>query len=128
MVTCNEEDITENKTYIEHPKLVIEVLSPNTERTDKRDKVLVYAHCFSIQEYVLVNWDFMLVQKITRKCTEGLYRIQWLDEWYNQADTIELETIDLSILVDDIYEDVLLPPSSLSEDLGKGRDQMLEAV
>src|SRR5689334_5051630 len=22
MVTCNEEDITENKTYIEHPKLV----------------------------------------------------------------------------------------------------------
>lgn len=70
----------------------------------------------------------MRVQKITRKCTEGLYRIQWLDEWYNQADTIELDTIDLSILVDDIYEDVLLPPSSLSEDSGKGRDQMLEAV
>lgn len=55
MVTCNEEDITENKTYIEHHKLVIEVLSPSTEGTDKRDKVLVYAHCFSIQEYVLVN-------------------------------------------------------------------------
>jgi Uma2 family endonuclease len=110
MVTCNEEDITENKTYIERPKLVIEVLSPSTERTDKRDKVLAYAHCFSIQEYILVNWDFMLVQKMTRKGTEGLDRIQWLDEWYNQGDTIELETIDLSVLVDDIYEDVILPP------------------
>jgi len=34
MVTCNEQDIAENKTYIEHPKLVIEVLSPSTEKTE----------------------------------------------------------------------------------------------
>src|ERR1700724_3534765 len=35
MVTCNEQDLTENKTYIEHPKLVIEVLSPSTEKYDR---------------------------------------------------------------------------------------------
>jgi len=39
MVTCNEKDIAENKTYVEHPKLVVEVLSPTTEKIDKRDKV-----------------------------------------------------------------------------------------
>jgi len=110
MVTCNKEDITENKTYIEYPTLVIEVLSPSTERRDKRDKVLAYAYCLSIREYILVSWDCMLIQKMTRKGTEGLDRIQWLDEWYNQGDSIELETIDLSIPVDDIYEDVILPP------------------
>jgi Uma2 family endonuclease len=34
MVTCDERDLaeTENPTYIEHPKLVIEVLSPSTEK------------------------------------------------------------------------------------------------
>src|SRR2546429_8236380 len=49
MVTCHEQDITENKTYIEHPKLVIEVLSPTTERDDRRDKFLTYTRCLSIQ-------------------------------------------------------------------------------
>lgn len=110
MVTCNEKDIAENKTYVEHSKLVIEVLSPSTERVDKRDKVLAYTRCPSIQEYVLVSWDFMLVQKMTRKGTEGLDKIQWLDEWYNQGDNVELETINLSLPVDSFYEDVILPP------------------
>ena len=110
MVTCNEKDITENKTYVEHPKLVIEVLSPTTERIDKRDKVLAYARCLSIQEYVLVSWDFMLVQKMTRKGIEGVNKIRWLDEWYNPGDSVELETIDLSIPVDNFYEDVILSP------------------
>jgi len=110
MVTCNEKDITENKTYVEHPKLVIEVLSPTTERIDKRDKVLAYARCLSIQEYVLVSWDFMLVQKMTRKDIEGVDKIRWLDEWYNPGDSVELETIDLSIPVDSFYEDVILSP------------------
>ncbi len=55
MVTCNEQDLTGNKTYIEHPKLVIEVLSPSTEKDDRMDKVWIYTQCLSIQEYILVN-------------------------------------------------------------------------
>src|SRR5947207_1194486 len=42
MVTCNEQDLDENKTYIEHPKLVIEVLSPSNEKDDRVDKVWIY--------------------------------------------------------------------------------------
>src|SRR5690348_16748002 len=63
MVTCSEKDIGENKAYIEHPKLVIEVLSPSTEKYDRMDKVWIYTQCPSIQEYILVNWDIMIVQK-----------------------------------------------------------------
>ncbi len=110
MVTCNEQDLTENKTYIEYPKLVIEVLSPTTEKDDRMDKVWIYTQCLSIQEYMLVNWDIMIVQKMTRKGTEGLDRFQWIDRWYHQGESIELETIGLTIPVDDIYEKVTLPP------------------
>jgi len=110
MVTCNEQDLTGNKTYIEHPKLVIEVLSPSNEKDDRVDKVWIYTQCASIQEYVLVNWDIMLIQKMTRKGTEGLASFQWIDTWYHQGENIELETIGLSIPVDDIYEKVTLPP------------------
>lgn len=110
MVTCNEQDLTENKTYIEHPKLVIEVLSPTTEVTDRRNKLWVYTQCTSIQEYVLVNWDVKMVQRMTRKGTEGLDHIQWIDTWYNQDENVELETINLTIPVNDIYEKAILPP------------------
>ena len=110
MVTCNEKDVTENKTYIEHPKLVIEVLSPTTEKDDRRDKLWVYTQCFSIQEYILVNWDCMVIQKMTRKGTKDLDRFQWIDQWYGKGESVELETIDLSIPVDNFYEDVILSP------------------
>src|SRR5882762_7648935 len=110
MVTCNEQDLIESKTYIEYPKLVIEVLSPSNEKDDRVDKVWIYTQCRSIQEYVLVNWDIMLIQKMTRKGTEGLASFQWIDTWYHQGENIELETIGLSIPVDDIYEKVTLPP------------------
>lgn len=110
MVTCHEQDITENKTYIEHPKLVIEVLSPTTERDDRRDKFLTYTRCLSIQEYILVNWDCMLIQKMTRKGIQGRDRIQWLDQWYGKGESVELETIGLAIPVDDVYEKAILIP------------------
>ena len=110
MVTCNEADLTENKTYIEHPKVVIEVLSPTTETDDRRNKLWIYTQCDSIQEYVLVNWDIKMVQRMTRKSTEGLDRIQWIDRWYTQGENVELETLGLTIPVDDIYEKVVLPP------------------
>lgn len=110
MVTCNEQDLTERKTYIEYPKLVIEVLSPSTEKDDRVDKVWIYTQCPSIREYILVNWDLMLIQKMTRKGTDGLDHYQWLDTWYHQGDIVELETIGLTIPVEDVYAKVNLPP------------------
>lgn len=114
MVTCNEQDLTENKTYIEHPKLVIEVLSPTTEKDDRMDKVWVYTQCFSVQEYLLVNWDIMIVQKMTRKGTEGLSQFQWIDTWYHQGENVELDTLNLTLPVDGIYENVILAPTRSS--------------
>ncbi len=102
MVTCDERDLTENKTYIEHPKLVIEVLSPSTERDNRREKFFIYTLCPSIQEYVLVNYDCPLVEKRTRR------GIEWIDSWYGTGEIVELISIGLSILVDDIYESVTL--------------------
>ena len=119
MVTCNEQDLTENKTYIEHPKLVIEVLSPSNEKNDRVDKVWVYTQCRSIQEYLLVNWDIMIVQKMTRKGTGELEWFQWIDRRYYQGESVELETLGVSIPVDDIYEKVTLPPPDPLRVLGR---------
>jgi Uma2 family endonuclease len=89
---------------------VVEILSPTTEKYDRMDKLWIYTQCPSIQEYVLVNWDIMIVQKMTRKGMEGLDAYVWMDSFHHQGETVELNTIGLSILVDDIYEKVELPP------------------
>jgi hypothetical protein len=52
----------------------------------------------------------MLVQKMTRKGTGVSDRYQWLDTWYHPGETVELETIGLTIPVEDIYTKVNLPP------------------
>jgi Uma2 family endonuclease len=52
VVTCDRRD--NDKRFIRHPKLIIEVLSESTERVDKREKFFAYTQIDSLQEYILV--------------------------------------------------------------------------
>ncbi|HEY4034393.1 MAG TPA: Uma2 family endonuclease [Ktedonobacteraceae bacterium] len=106
MVTCDEKDLAEdeNPTYIEHPKLVIEVLSPSTEKDDRGEKFLKYTYCPSIQEYVLINYEYMLVQ------VERRQGMQWLTTWFKQGENVDLQSIGLTVPVEEIYDRVALPP------------------
>lgn len=53
VVTCDKRDT--DKRFIRHPKLIIEVMSPSTERVDKREKFFAYTTMESLEEYVLVS-------------------------------------------------------------------------
>lgn len=53
VVTCDKRD--NDKRFIRHPKLLIEVLSESTERVDKREKFFAYTSIASLEEYVLVS-------------------------------------------------------------------------
>jgi Uma2 family endonuclease len=113
MVTCNEKDIEENKTYMEFPKLVIEVLSPSTEKRDRGEKFLRYINWPSVQEYVLISQDVMLVEVFTREGLEWRYRA------YKHGEKVELKSIGFIFPIEEIYERVVLPPrESFLEDLG----------
>ena len=93
MVTCDEKDLAEdeNPTYIEYPKLVIEVLSTSTEKADRGEKFLKYTYCPSIQEYVLINYECTLVQIERRQGG------QWLTTWFKQGENVELQSIGLTV-------------------------------
>ena len=107
MVTCNEQDIQESKTYMEFPKLVIEILSPSTERRDKEEKILFYMECPSIQEYALISQNIMLVQTYTRKGPE------WIYHSYIQGENVEFKSIGLIVPIEEIYDKVTLYPHKL---------------
>src|SRR2546429_4080933 len=110
MVTCNKKDIEENKTYMEFTKLVIEVLSPSTEKGDRGKKFLRYINCPSVQEYVLISQDIMLVEKYTRASPEWRYRS------YRRGENVEFKSIGFIFPIEELYERVILPPEEFFEE------------
>ena len=59
VVTC---DAPGGDAYFRtEPRLIVEVLSPTTERTDRHEKLAAYRSCASMQEYMLVSQERMLI-------------------------------------------------------------------
>ncbi|OGS93902.1 MAG: hypothetical protein A3H31_04750 [Gallionellales bacterium RIFCSPLOWO2_02_FULL_57_47] len=101
MVTCDPSDSQSH--FKERPSLVVEVLSPSTESTDRREKMLAYRTLPSLREYVLVATDKRQVE---------IYRRDEHDEWQlaaaSQDEPLLLESVGASLTLDEIYEDVRL--------------------
>jgi Uma2 family endonuclease len=102
MVTCNPLD-RELTHYKQHPCLIIEVLSTSTEAFDRGDKFTDYQQLESLQEYVLVSQSRQRVDYFQRS-SQGL----WVLQSYYLGDILQLTSINCSIPIVDIFEDVEL--------------------
>ncbi len=87
-----------------NPALIVEVLSPSTEAYDRGDKFLHYRGIESLQEYVLVAQDRVLVERFVRA---GEF---WTLSTISDVDaSLELTSVGCGILLREIYENVGLP-------------------
>lgn len=95
-VRCNEQ---RNDPYFKtDPVLIVEVLSPSTQRYDKGDKRMAYFKLESLQEYILIAQDKMQVE-IYRRDNQHAARI------LDQADSVlKLESVGLTLTLADLYE------------------------
>jgi Uma2 family endonuclease len=81
------------------PVLVIEVLSPNTQRYDRGDKRLAYQSLPSLQEYVLVTQDASRIEVLARSTQGG-----WETRLYESLEaSVTLSSIRLGLPVNEIY-------------------------
>jgi Uma2 family endonuclease len=108
IVTCDARDKNAIQA-IYHPRLIVEVLSPSTERFDRGDKFQHNRRIDTLREYVLINSD-----KINVEC----YRINDRGKWeltvYEIGEngltpdevTIELSSVTFQATLATIYEDV----------------------
>lgn len=97
-VSCAEEA---NRYFNTAPCLIIEVLSESTARTDRYEKLVAYRLLDSLQEYVLCSQETQHVE-IYRK------RSEWKAEYFVAGQSFTLESVGLSVVVDELYE-FLLP-------------------
>lgn len=101
MVTCDSRD-RNNGYFKQYPSLIIEVLSPSTEAFNRGDKFADYRQIETLQEYVLVSQN-----KINIECFRRNSDGRWELFTYQANETLQLESINFSCLVSEIYEDVL---------------------
>jgi Uma2 family endonuclease len=99
VVTCDDRD--HDPQLVMFPCLIIEVLSPSTEAYDRGFKFSQYRQFESLQEYVLVQAEQPIVEVFQRNQDH-----QWLFCEYGLGDQLLLKSINLKILIDDLYKQV----------------------
>ncbi len=97
-VTCDERDRpSPDKTEVEAPRLIVEVLSDSTEAYDRGRKFNYYRACPHVQEYVLVATTYQEVEVYRRS------PLVWTYQAYGPGDEIKLTSIGARVAVDALY-------------------------
>ncbi|MCB1876221.1 MAG: Uma2 family endonuclease [Chromatiales bacterium] len=100
LVSCDPND--REPLYRRSPRLIVAVLSESTERLDRGERFDVLQRVESLMEYVLVAQDDLRVEVFRRETG-------WRSEVCGEGDRVALRSVDLSLPVATIYEDVETP-------------------
>ncbi|MFM7427293.1 MAG: Uma2 family endonuclease [Elainella sp.] len=106
LVTCDPQD-AETPTYKRFARLIVEVLSDSTEAFDRGDKFIDYQALSSLQEYVLINTRQQRVECFRR----GDANLWVLQSYPPESGSFQLESVNFSGTLTDLYEDVTLEPT-----------------
>ena len=90
---------------IEAPFLVVEILSPSTERHDRRVKLPAYREIASVEEIVLIAADERYAE-LHRRTGQG-----WLIEILRGVDAVlSLRSVPIEIALGELYEGIAVGP------------------
>jgi len=97
MVVCDDQ--TANEYYTEYPVIIVEVLSKSTRKTDHSSKRMAYLTIPTLQEYVLIEQDFVDIE-VVRKSQN------WQSFHYFLGDAVTFKSINVALAVEAIYQRV----------------------
>lgn len=101
-VVCDERRTADvDPDAIVNPTVIVEVLSPGTEASDRGEKFAHYRRLASLKEYVLVGQSEPRIEVYRR---EG---DAWALRDYGPGDRVALASLDVELEVDAIYADPL---------------------
>ncbi|MCH1506497.1 MAG: Uma2 family endonuclease [Verrucomicrobiales bacterium] len=98
VVECDSTAV-EDDSYTTEPKVIIEVLSPTTERIDRQEKFWAYAETASLEDYVLVDHQESAVT-VFRKTTD------WQSEALSSTANLVLPSIEFQMPVAQVCIDI----------------------
>ena len=99
--TCEGNEV--GRQAIKDPFLIVEILSPSTERHDRRIKLPVYRQIATVQEILFIASDGLYAE-LHRKSGE-----QWITEILRGADVrLVLTSVGIEISLAELYEGIAL--------------------
>jgi len=103
-----KEEKNEKNRYIKyHPEIIVEVVSESTQVTDYVDKYIDYTKIPSLQYYMIVEPETVLITVYERTETN-----EWVTRKYTQLkDNVQLEKMNVSFTL----QDVLVFPCRVNE-------------
>ncbi|HEY4216556.1 MAG TPA: Uma2 family endonuclease [Gemmatimonadaceae bacterium] len=110
MVACGSAG--EIALIVSEPSLVVEVTSPSTRGTDRREKLEAYMKMPSLRAYLIVDQRRRHVLMYTRRGAAD-----WTREEVSGNDELSLSFLNTTLSLDEIYEDITLPPLAVGEDV-----------
>ncbi|MCI5121756.1 MAG: Uma2 family endonuclease [Candidatus Electrothrix sp. AUS4] len=99
MICCDSEDNEEY--YRSCPCLIVEVLSPSTERIDRREKFMAYTSLPSLQEYLLIAQDRQAITVFRRKN-------KWKPELLQGGEEFSSDCLECALTLAEVYNGVEL--------------------
>ena len=101
-VVCDERRTADvDGDAITNPTVIVEILSPTTEASDRGEKFAHYRRLDSLREYVLVSQGEPRIEVYRRE------NEVWALRDYGPDQQAELASLDVTLSVDDIYTDPL---------------------
>jgi Uma2 family endonuclease len=102
-VSCDVADRRRGNKLIRSPRIVVEVLSPSTEKVDRNDKLKAYQACPTIQEIVLTSQfaPHIEMYRRDREKSDG-----WHHVFYTAGQEVLLESVDVHFLLEDLYRGI----------------------
>ena len=97
MVVCQQDN--EFEYYKQSPVIIVEVLSKSTRRVDQTAKRLRCQKIPTLEEYVLIEQTIGEIQVFRKK-------EHWQSFYYYLGDAITFYSLDVTVLVEDIYYQV----------------------
>ena len=101
-VVCGRlEHAADDPDSITNPVVIVEILSDATEADDRGEKFAHYRRLASLREYVLVSQRARRLEVYRRRDE------RWMLDEAGTGATLRLESIDVTLSVDDVYRDPL---------------------
>ena len=102
LVVCGE--INQDEHFTNRPLIIIEILSPSTALTDRREKMFAYKEIESLEEYVLIEQN-KIYAEIYRRRDDGLW--SWIE--FDENEEIEFDSIGFKMRMTDVFKGIEFP-------------------
>jgi Uma2 family endonuclease len=104
VITCGNREFEEigGMKMLINPTLIIEVLSPSTERYDRGAKFTNYQSISSFKEYLLIAQDKPCITQFVKQ-EDGNWKP---DELTELSGKLYLPSIDCTLALNDVYQDI----------------------